>query len=677
MAIQFQCPNCSATIRVPDEASGKIGQCPKCGARLQVPKIAPPTTPPAALPPAPSVSSPAELPATPLAGGLLGDKSAVFVLPPANRPEAPIGSPPESVPTPPPQHTVPAADPVQAREEYSAGRNCLSKPHVRGAGWPAADRAVRHFQRAAELDPQNGDYATQTGIASQQSIKRFLESWGTGPLTSIAAFHLNANLGQQIDKAESLFRPSGISPENHFLLIERANEGLRWFSRALELDPDDAVARCHRAELLYHIGAFPKALEDAKVVLSSPLVPSQTRDAAQRVADFVLGEDSPLRKYLTRSQAQQLPPPGGVKLPPPSAPKQPVAATSPVLSDGIGPIVINTGNPSPIIAPSGSLDPTQAEIPMFSAPSSPGARSSVAARLRTRRKGNWTAVIIPVVLGLLLLAISLGYMYFNRVTFIGAIAGEDLGNHTLQKTLYRNEFGIPEDRADALVTAFREDPETLRTSLRVLVISGTSAGLSVSLRPGADARLVGANPRADDPHLAEFCRNHAEQLEAPLPALRAEVLKKFATDFETARSSGMRLGNLGDYLDGLGGNLLVQGLGFHVTGIAGNTTLPCVFEDQAGVVYFLVPNDVTQFDIVERKFDDAPSVFKTDMRYQVTIAKTETPVSASPPQVTEPEQTDPTNTPAADQSQDGEAGATTEFGDPEPALPPGFYSEDQ
>ena len=37
MAIEFQCPNCAATVRVGDEAVGKVGSCPKCGTKLRVP----------------------------------------------------------------------------------------------------------------------------------------------------------------------------------------------------------------------------------------------------------------------------------------------------------------------------------------------------------------------------------------------------------------------------------------------------------------------------------------------------------------------------------------------------------------------------------------------------------------------------------------------------------------
>lgn len=52
MAIQFNCPYCTASIRVPDAAAGKRGTCPKCSTQLIVPKVGPPPVPPSAAQPA-------------------------------------------------------------------------------------------------------------------------------------------------------------------------------------------------------------------------------------------------------------------------------------------------------------------------------------------------------------------------------------------------------------------------------------------------------------------------------------------------------------------------------------------------------------------------------------------------------------------------------------------------
>ena len=40
MAIEFDCPYCTAAIRVNDTAAGKRGACPKCGTSLIVPRPA-------------------------------------------------------------------------------------------------------------------------------------------------------------------------------------------------------------------------------------------------------------------------------------------------------------------------------------------------------------------------------------------------------------------------------------------------------------------------------------------------------------------------------------------------------------------------------------------------------------------------------------------------------------
>jgi predicted Zn finger-like uncharacterized protein len=39
MAIEFNCPHCSAIIRVPDNAGGGKGKCPRCARRITVPKV--------------------------------------------------------------------------------------------------------------------------------------------------------------------------------------------------------------------------------------------------------------------------------------------------------------------------------------------------------------------------------------------------------------------------------------------------------------------------------------------------------------------------------------------------------------------------------------------------------------------------------------------------------------
>lgn len=45
MAIEFHCPVCDATVRVGDDAAGKVGRCPKCQNKVRIPEIGPAPTP--------------------------------------------------------------------------------------------------------------------------------------------------------------------------------------------------------------------------------------------------------------------------------------------------------------------------------------------------------------------------------------------------------------------------------------------------------------------------------------------------------------------------------------------------------------------------------------------------------------------------------------------------------
>lgn len=50
MAIQFDCPYCTSTLKVPDSTAGKQGDCPRCGTKLVIPNpfaVSEQTTPPA------------------------------------------------------------------------------------------------------------------------------------------------------------------------------------------------------------------------------------------------------------------------------------------------------------------------------------------------------------------------------------------------------------------------------------------------------------------------------------------------------------------------------------------------------------------------------------------------------------------------------------------------------
>lgn len=72
MAILFHCPYCTASVKVPDSAAGKLGECPKCGTKIRIPAV---EIPPAAAAPA---APPPPIPQIPVAAPPGGPESFDF-----------------------------------------------------------------------------------------------------------------------------------------------------------------------------------------------------------------------------------------------------------------------------------------------------------------------------------------------------------------------------------------------------------------------------------------------------------------------------------------------------------------------------------------------------------------------------------------------------------------------
>lgn len=94
MAIQFNCPYCTVTIQVPDNAAGKKGTCPQCGTKVLVPV-------PKNAPAQPAVPSPPPTFTPPPAVPNFAPPSAPMFPPPPTMPQAAppmAGYPPAGIP---------------------------------------------------------------------------------------------------------------------------------------------------------------------------------------------------------------------------------------------------------------------------------------------------------------------------------------------------------------------------------------------------------------------------------------------------------------------------------------------------------------------------------------------------------------------------------------------------
>jgi predicted Zn finger-like uncharacterized protein len=156
MAIEFDCPHCTTTIRVPDGASGKKGKCPQCQRVLQVPTIEIPPT--AASASASASTAPAASPA-----------------PPAENPDSAATRPtwlkekPPAVPRPPDDPSGFVEADIDAPPDFSAFGGAdedLGEPLIRTASAPPPPPATPELPPGAFPALGAGGSASSSTVAA-------------------------------------------------------------------------------------------------------------------------------------------------------------------------------------------------------------------------------------------------------------------------------------------------------------------------------------------------------------------------------------------------------------------------------------------------------------------------------------------------------------------------------
>ncbi len=286
--------------------------------------------------------------------------------------------------------------------------------------------------------------------------------------------------------------------------------------------------------------------------------------------------------------------------------------------------------PEPDTVPADLASPSAGEEGIFIRTSDPA--PNISAQLRQRRKGNWIKIVIPLFLGLILVGVGLGYLYLNQPTYQGIITGEVLEDATIEKLIPRNEIKFPSDQLDELLDSLRDNPESLMTPYRRLRIRGSVKGLILTVIPGEKGVLVRVDPRANK-DLDQYIRKNAERFHEPQHKQMVKTVQQFCQDWQSTVGSGMQMGNLASYMDSLGSDALVAGLGYHTQALSRGTLYPCIYEDTQGRLYYFLPKGTKHFSIVERQFEDqTDSIFDHEFRFEVRLKKASKPPGQKPSQ---------------------------------------------
>jgi hypothetical protein len=259
-------------------------------------------------------------------------------------------------------------------------------------------------------------------------------------------------------------------------------------------------------------------------------------------------------------------------------------------------------------------------IPEFS----PAAQPSLAAKLRRRQRARWTGLLMPLLFGGLLLAAGVWYYWTTRPVLEGELPAVALAEAKLPPRLVRTEIAdVSPSTAEFVQSGLAESPERLRSNLMEMEFRGVPRrGIEVSLIEGTDTRFYRVDIRADR-HLNDYMRQHADELDKAHQAELRRYVTRFYTDWEQAEQADRPIDDLLGFRDGLGLNALTGSLGFHLAAEHAGKKYRCVYEDDQGRVYFLLPRNVRTFRLRGRELPDGRTPFPGD--YTVNVVETEAP----------------------------------------------------
>jgi len=238
---------------------------------------------------------------------------------------------------------------------------------------------------------------------------------------------------------------------------------------------------------------------------------------------------------------------------------------------------------------------------------------------RKRKKGSaWISLLIPVVFGSIFVGLFFAYLKWSAPKFTGELTGEVLNpDQSISATIRGRDHAVPEKAFRNLINDLKDHPSAIRSNLVNVRFDGVSSDLKVSLRPGIDSDLVRV-PVTELKSVSEYYYDHSGKIDESRRSDLQLALIELCDDWVHAEE-GEKLRTLPEYRDSIGYNSFVKGLGHISEAIVDGMRYPCVHEDSAGSLTFLVPVGTKKFIIKQRTDQKLSSFFPSKFEIKVSI----------------------------------------------------------
>ena len=278
---------------------------------------------------------------------------------------------------------------------------------------------------------------------------------------------------------------------------------------------------------------------------------------------------------------------------------------------------------------------------------------------------------------LVIVGLIIGQYVANReVPLEGTLSGEFVASTTIKPVkVPPGDSGLTKAQLEPLVAALKQAPLRASSSLVHTEFHGVTDGLEVRMIPTPASRVVRVNPAGNEV-LTNWLSANSERLAARRDSELAAAAAKFFDDYAAFVGGGSKVTLDTYYRNQLGIAAMCSGFGYATEAIAAKQQCPCVAEDAAGNLYFVVPAQARKLTLRGRTLSDGKKLFDGTFTVACDVAReqvqpaepvapaaepkdsnanAESPGSSAPdePAATKPDQKQPTGAKSGDMTSPG------------------------
>lgn len=263
-------------------------------------------------------------------------------------------------------------------------------------------------------------------------------------------------------------------------------------------------------------------------------------------------------------------------------------------------------------------------------PLDPGPSISSGMRRKPKPKQSLAGLIVPALCILGVAGFLAWYIWDAQPKLEGELVATVVHDLEVQPGQIPGEVsGLDKDDLGEVLRHLKAEPVHWASATSKITITATNnKAAEVSIRNGAAAHFVAVSP-TKSPALLEYVKQNLDALDKPR---LASVEKNAPRLFEAWKRQFTKNDPITDqktYRDLVLLPVLVSGLGYHVEALVNGNIYPCVYTDEDGVLYFLLPNATKSFVLHGRKVAGGLSV-PANFKVKISGATEAAPVRKKP-----------------------------------------------